>query len=197
MLRDDGGQEDRMAQPDGNDRMDDDRGAAASALALARHERHAYAPDEDRPLGSFLVLMGAYGAAVAAGALLVRASGRELPERIDARDLALVTVATHRLARTIAKDPVTSPLRAPFTRFAGTSGEAELAEEVRGTGPRHALGELVTCPFCLAQWAATTFAFGLVLAPRPTRLAASVLTVVAGADLLQLAYAAAQEAATS
>lgn len=71
----------------------------------------------------------------------------------------------------LANDPVTSPLRAAFTRFAGTSGEFELSEEVRGSGPRKALGELATCPSCLGQWVATLFAFGLVLAPRPTRLA--------------------------
>nr|WP_231135291.1 DUF1360 domain-containing protein [Motilibacter deserti] len=107
-----------------------------------------------------------------------------------------MSVATHKLSRLIAKDPVTSPLRAPFTKFAGTSGEAELAEEVRGSGPRKALGELVTCPFCIGQWAATGFAFGLVVAPRATRMAAAVLTAVTAADVMQLGYAKLEEAAT-
>jgi hypothetical protein len=40
----------------------------------------------------------------------------------------------------------------------------------------------------------TGFCFGLVLAPRPTRLAASVLTVVAGSDVLQYAHAALDKA---
>lgn len=91
---------------------------------------------------------------------------------------------------------MTSPLRAPFTRFKGRSGEAELAEQVRGTGPRKAVGELITCPFCVGQWVATGFVFGLVLAPRSTRLAASVFTALAGADFLQFAYAKTQQAAT-
>ena len=48
---------------------------------------------------------------------------------------------------------MTSPLRAPFTRFEGASGHAEVAEEVREHGGvKHAVGELLTCPFCLAQW---------------------------------------------
>jgi hypothetical protein len=162
---------------------------AADAL---RREKQAYTQGEDRPVGSFLALTSVYGAAVAGLSALVRAKHRELPERLSAADLALVTVATHRLARTIAKDPVTSPLRAPFTQFAGTSGEAELHEEVRGTGVRHAVGELLTCPFCLAQWVGTGFAFGLVLAPRATRLTAGIFTIVAGADALQYAYAALQ-----
>lgn len=177
--------------------MQDDTGSSApDPVAVVHREKHAYTQGEERPLGSFAALMGAYGAAVAALSAAVRLSGRPLPERLSGSDLALVTVATHKLARLVAKDPVTSPLRAPFTTFAGTSGEAELAEEVRGTGPRKAIGELVTCPFCLGQWVATGFVFGLVLAPRPTRLAASVFTALTGADVLQLAYAKVQSWAT-
>jgi hypothetical protein len=158
-------------------------------------EKAAYTGGEERPEGSFAVVMGVYAAGVLAAGALVRRSGRPLPTRVGAGDLAMITVATHRLSRLVAKDPVMSPLRVPFTRFAGTSGEAELAEEVRGSGPRKAIGELVTCPFCIAQWVATTFAFGLVLAPRVTRLTASVLTAVAGADILQFAYSAAEQKA--
>lgn len=176
--------------------MDDSTSSDRRALAVARHEAHAYAAGEERPLGSFLALMGTYGLGVAGLSAAVRARGTGLPERLSWSDLGLVTVATHKLARLVAKDPVTSPLRAPFTTFAGTSGEAELAEEVRGTGPRKAIGELVTCPFCVGQWVATGFVFGLVLAPRPTRLATSVFTALAGADALQLGYAKLQSWAT-
>jgi hypothetical protein len=170
--------------------------AQERVTAWARHQEHAYAPDDDRPLGSMLAIMAGYGAVTAGLFAAVRASGKELPERLSAADLGLLTVATHKIARLVAKDPLTSPLRAPFARFAGTSGEAELAEEVRGSRPRKAVGELVTCPFCLGQWAATSLAFGLVLAPRPTRLVASVFTALTGADLLQLVYAKTQEWAT-
>lgn len=155
----------------------------------ARLEKAHYAHGEERPLGSFVGLMTAYTALVGVSSAGVAWSRRGLPERIGAGDLALLAVATHRLSRTIAKDPVTSPLRAPFTSFAGTSGEAELAEEVRGTGARKAIGELVTCPFCLAQWVGTGFVFSFTVAPRQTRLAASILSVVAAANSLQFAYA--------
>lgn len=164
--------------------------------AWARHQEHAYAPDDDRPLGSMLAIMAGYGAVTAGLFAAVRASGKELPERLSAADLGLLTVATHKIARLAAKDPVTSPLCAPFTRFAGTSGEAELAEEVRGSGTRKALGEVATCPFCLGQWVATGLVFGLVLAPRPTRLMASAFTALTGADVLQLLYAKTQSWAT-
>jgi hypothetical protein len=91
---------------------------------------------------------------------------------------------------------VTSPLRAPFTSFRGTSGEAEVAEEIREHGGvKHAIGELITCPFCLAQWVGTAFVFGYVAAPRATRLAALTMTTVAGADVLQFVYDSIQNGA--
>ncbi len=37
----------------------------------------------------------------------------------------------HKLSRLLTQDPVTSSLRARFTEFKGTSGEAELGEVVR------------------------------------------------------------------
>src|SRR4051812_5617301 len=126
----------------------------------ARTQRHEYTQGAERPLGGDLGAMSVYTGLVAAAAAAVRASGRELPSRIPLGDAVLLTVATFRLARRLAKDPVTSPLRAPFTAFQGPSGHAEVAEEVREHGGvKHAVGELLTCPFCLAQWVGTAFVF--------------------------------------
>src|SRR5918912_2788133 len=162
----------------------------------ARHQKREYTQGEPRPLGGDLGAMGVYLGLVSAGVTAVRASGRELPERIPPGDVALLTVATFRLARRIAKDPVTSPLRAPFTRFEGASGHAEVAEEVREHGgAKHAVGELLTCPFCLAQWVGTAFVFGYVTAPKATRLTALAMTMVAGSDVLQFVYDAIQNGA--
>ena len=159
----------------------------------ARVQKREYANGEPRPLGGDLGAMGVYIGLVSAAAAAVKASGRELPERIPPGDAALLTVATFRLARRIAKDPVTSPLRAPFTRFEGASGHAEVAEEVREHGGvKHAVGELLTCPFCLAQWVGTAYVFAYVAAPKATRLAALTMTMVAGSDVLQFAYDAIQ-----
>ena len=162
----------------------------------ARTQKEQYSHGEDRPLGGLLGAMGTYLTLTAAGAAAVRASGRELPTRIPLGDVVLLTVATFRIARTIAKDPVTSPLRAPFTTFQGQSGEAEVAEEVREHGGvKHAVGELVTCPFCLAQWTATALVFGYATAPGATRLAALTMTMVAVADAGQFAYDGLQQKA--
>ena len=159
----------------------------------ARHQQREYTQGEPRPLGADLGAMGVYLSLVTAGAAAVRASGRELPDRIPLGDAVLLTLATFRLARRIAKDPVTAPVRAPFTTFQGPSGHAEVAEEVREHGGvKHAVGELLTCPFCLAQWVGTGFVFGYATAPRATRLAALTMTTVAGSDVLQFVYDAIQ-----
>src|SRR5919107_5974978 len=155
----------------------------------ARTQKREYTNGEPRPLEGDLGAMGVYLGLVTAAAAAVRASGRELPERIPFGDALLLTVGTFRLARRIAKDPVTSPIRAPFTRFEGASGHAEVAEEVREqSGAKHAVGELLTCSFCLAQWVGTGLVFGYVAAPRATRLAALTMTMVAGSDVLQFVY---------
>ena len=99
------------------------------------------------------------------------------------------------MSRTLTKSTVASPLRAPFTRFAGVSGPSELHEEMRVNGAARALGELITCPFCLSQWVATSFSAGYLLAPRQARAVASAMAAAAGSDFLQLAYAAAEQAA--
>jgi hypothetical protein len=160
-----------------------------------RRLRRAYAPHDHRPLGGYLLTLASYGGVVGAIAAAVRASGREMPERPALGDVALISVATHKLSRLLAKDSVTSPLRAPFTRYREPGGDAEVNEEVRaekGTAG-HAIGELISCPFCLAMWVATGFTGGLVLAPRLTRLVATALTAVAVSDFLQVAYSAAKE----
>ena len=62
-------------------------------------------------------------------------------------------------------------------------------------GLRHAVGELITCPFCLAQWVATGLVFGYATAPKATRLAALTMTLVAGSDVLQFVYDSIQNGA--
>lgn len=163
-----------------------------SARKEAREQAHEYAGGEERPLGGYVKALGLFGAATGALAVAARAAGRPAPD-LSGKDFLLLTLATHKLARLTAKDPITSPLRVPFTRFKGVSGPSELAEEVRGHGTRHAVGELVTCPFCLAPWAATALLGGYTLAPGAARAVCTALSAVAGSDFLQYAYAAAQQ----
>jgi hypothetical protein len=165
--------------------------------ARMTHAVHGYAEQGQRPLRGYLTVMAAFGTLVAALSAAGRVTGRRVPERPAAADVVLVSIATHKLSRLLAKDAVTSPLRAPFARYSGPAGDGELNEEVRdgGSGVRHGIGELVTCPFCLAVWVATGLTGGLVLAPRLTRLGAAMLTATAVSDFLQLAYDAAKHGA--
>jgi hypothetical protein len=161
-----------------------------------RAEADAYRDGEDRPLEGYALVMAVFAALVAGAAGLAGLSGRRLPATMGPWDVVLLAAGTHKLSRTITKDAVTAPLRAPFTRYTGRGGPAEVMEEVRAaSGLRHSLGELLTCPFCLDVWISTGFAVGWVFAPRVTRLVAGTLTALTGADFLQLAYARAQKAA--
>jgi hypothetical protein len=168
----------------------------ADVVGRARHEADTYRRDNPRPLSGYLVVLAIYSALVAVTSAVAVATGRRLPERWHVQDLITVSMGTHKLSRTLTKDAVTSPLRAPFTYYSGTGGPAEVQEGSRQAGQvRHALGELLTCPFCLDMWVATGFAIGLIFAPRFTRLIAGSFTVLAAADFLQLAYAMAQQSA--
>ena len=157
-----------------------------------RRIQQAYAEDHDRPLVSYLGTMAAYGGVVSAlGALVARRGG--LPERIETRDLVLGGIATHKLSRLIAKDAVTSPVRAPFTEYEQSGDASEVQEHPRGHGAQHAVGELLSCPFCTSQWIATAVTFGYVLAPRSTRFAASLFATVSLSDALQYALTRARQ----
>ncbi|WP_239013326.1 MULTISPECIES: DUF1360 domain-containing protein [Streptomycetaceae] len=150
---------------------------------------------DERPLTGYTALLAGYATLTAAAtAAVLRWRGRPA-SRPAAGDLALLAVATFRISRMLAKDSVMTPLRAPFTTYQGTAGPGEVMEAPRPGPVRHAVGELVTCPFCLTQWVATAGLAGLVVLPRTTRWITGGMTAVAAADALQLAYARLQQAA--
>lgn len=149
--------------------------------------------EEDRPLASYAQIMAVFAAQFGVFLLAVKSTRRPLPERVEPADLLLLGTATHKLSRLLAKDAVTSALRAPFTTYEEPAGAGEINESTRGTGRRHAIGELLTCPFCMAQWVAAFFTYGLVFVPRVTRLVAGMLVMVTLSDFLQFAYDAAKK----
>jgi hypothetical protein len=150
-------------------------------------------PGDDRPLGSYAVLMSAFGTLTAVFAVWFGRSGRDLPERIEARDLLLLTAASHKTARLLSKDRITSPIRAPFTQPQGEGGPGEVEETSRGHGLRRAIGQLLLCPYCLGMWTSAGFVAGLLTVPRLTRWVASVFSIFFGSELLQIAYKRAEE----
>jgi hypothetical protein len=134
--------------------------------------------------------MGVFNLILAVFLLVAKRTGRRIPEQIDARDIALLGVATHKLSSMGAEDAVTSPIRAPFTELQEKESPKSVDEKPRGEGLRRSIGELITCKFCLGMWVASFFTYGLVLAPRVTRLIATLFTVVTVSDHLHQTYKA-------
>ena len=151
--------------------------------------------EEPPPFGGYAFMTTVFATAVGGALAAARASGRELPERVPIADVVLLGLASHKLSRVISKERITSVFRAPFTEFEARAGHGEVEEKPRGRGLRHSLGELLVCPYCLAQWVSAGFAVGLVYAPRATRLVATVYSAEAISDFLQLAYRACEERA--
>jgi hypothetical protein len=168
--------------------------APQTAISQLHMLEREYANGSERPLGSYAGLLGTYTGLVSGLVAVGRARGASIPDRIPAADLALLAVATFRASRLLTKDSVTAVARAPFTRFEEAGGPGEVEETVVGTGPRHAVGELLSCPFCISVWVASVGIFGLIVFPRQTRLACSLLGAVAASDVLQFAYSAMHEA---
>jgi hypothetical protein len=102
----------------------------------------------------------------------------------------MLGIATHKIGRIITRDWVTSPLRAPFVEYVESEGGGEVKERSRGTGIQRAVGDLLTCPWCIAPWVAGTLYSLFVISPRAARLVAAGFTSVAISDFLQHAYGA-------
>ncbi len=146
-----------------------------------------------RPLGGYAVLAGLF--TVALSSALAGASTKkedDLP-RLNWGDLLLLGVATHKLGRILTKDFVTSPFRAPFVKFKKSAGAGEVEEEARGEGMQEAIGDLITCPYCIAPWVASALVFAHRAAPIATRMICSIFSITAASDFLNQLYARAKE----
>ena len=113
-----------------------------------------------------------------------RAPARRDPAPPTWLDLAALTLATFKASRTIARDEVTSFVRAPFVE-----GEAhEGGEQPVATGDFHqAIGELVTCSRCVGTWVAAGLGTTQLLAPRFGRLLTWTLCAAGANDFAQAA----------
>jgi hypothetical protein len=136
------------------------------------------------PTAWYGALIGSYLTGVAGVTALARRRGPAPAVRPG--DVALLAAATNKLARLGTQEKVTAPLRAPFTDR--IEGPDEVTEAPKPAGARRAIGELVTCPFCLSVWIATALTAAFVLAPRPTRIVVASLAAMTGSDFLQRAW---------
>ena len=77
---------------------------------------YAEQASDERPLAGYAVVMTTYAGVAAALAGLAQLTGKRLPDRPAAADVALLAVSTHKISRLLTKDAVTSPLRAPVAK---------------------------------------------------------------------------------
>ena len=132
----------------------------------------------NEPLPEYATLTTVFASVL--GGFLLLARGR-LPERVGWGDVARIGLASYKVGRLIAKDEVTKFVRAPVTRD-------EEASEPEPQGWPRALGELVTCPYCVGLWIAAGFSYALVLFPRETRFVTALFGAQAVADFLNAGY---------
>jgi hypothetical protein len=145
-----------------------------------------YTGGERIPLAAYAALLGVWSLSV--GGFVVAMRDRLRAPRLF--DVALIGVATHEIAQTLTHAWVAAPVRAPFTRYLGTeSGEPD--EIPRGEGLRYAIGNLLTCPFCVGPWVAGALLAGHLVAPLPTRFVTSIFVATALSNYLNRARAVA------
>ncbi|MEJ7872416.1 MAG: DUF1360 domain-containing protein [Rubrobacteraceae bacterium] len=145
---------------------------------------------KDQELSSYAALAALFNLIFAVFLLVVRGTGRTLPERVETKDIILLGVAAHKLSFVVSNDAVTSVIRAPFTERQDKQSPKSIDEKPRGSGLRRSIGELLTCQFCLGMWLSSFFTYGLILTPRVTRLIATVFAVVTVSDHLHQTYKA-------
>src|SRR5437763_4628610 len=118
---------------------------------------------------------------------------KAFPRRFGLLDLALLSLATHKLSRLVAKDRITGILRAPFVNYIKSAGAGEVEEEPRGHGIQRGIGTLISCPYCMGPWCAAALGFGFLFAPRIARFFAGILVSVTISDFLHRAYVKAKD----
>jgi hypothetical protein len=143
-----------------------------------------YAPSDQAPLAGYGAAITVYAVGLCAALALARRT-RRVPSFMD---LVLLGAATHKLSRIVAKDFVTAPLRAPFTRRKAVEGAGEVQDEPRGGPLRRAVGNLLTCPYCLGVWISTALNTVLLLRPAETRLLLRILASDTISDFLHVSY---------
>jgi uncharacterized protein DUF1360 len=144
-------------------------------------------PAERPPYSSYAAIMATFAGLLAGAGVLGRLRGRD-PQCQSALDLVVLTAASFKAARTLARDEVGSFLREPFVRGRAHAGEDE--EPVQSGGMEQAIGELVTCSRCIGTWTAAGLASTQILAPRFGRLLTWSLGAAGLNDFLLAGFAA-------
>ncbi|WP_079508129.1 DUF1360 domain-containing protein [Mesobacillus jeotgali] len=103
-------------------------------------------------------------------------------------EFCLLVMASFRLTRLIVYDKITEFLREPFHNFVEETledGTTETFIEIKGTGLRYWIGELLSCHWCTGIWSAV-FLFGsYMLFPQLAIPVINILAIAGVASLIQ------------
>jgi Protein of unknown function (DUF1360) len=144
---------------------------------------------ESPPYEAYAAITGTFLGGIGLAGVAARIFDRN-PACQTPLDLVVLSFASFKAARTLARDEVTSFLREPFVKGEAHEGD----EEPLPTGDiRQAMGELVTCSRCGGTWAAAGLAISQILAPRTGRLLTWSLAAAGINDWLQAGFAALTE----
>lgn len=137
----------------------------------------------ESPYSAYRLLSLGFGAGLL-GVAFSTAAKRRFAQPLGLMDFGLTAAATHKLAQIVTKERVTMYLRSPFT-WQKDEGKHGAREEVpKEHGFKRAVGELLTCPYCIAPWISTALIAGHVFAPAQTRIVTTIFAATAAADLL-------------
>jgi hypothetical protein len=139
------------------------------------------------PYAAYATITGIFAGGLGVAGTLAWAFRRN-PACQTPLDLVVLSAATFKGARTLARDEVTSFLRDPFVRGRAHTGEDE--EPVETGDWEQAIGELVTCSRCAGTWVAAGLASTQILAPRFGRLLTWSLAAAGINDFLQAGFSA-------
>lgn len=138
------------------------------------------------PYEAYAAIMGTFVGGLGLAGVAARALDRN-PACQTTLDFVVLSAASFKAARTLARDEVTSFIREPFVEGAAHEGDEDPVE----TGDvRQAIGELVTCSRCGGTWAAAGLAVTQILAPRFGRLLTWSLAAAGVNDWLQAGFSA-------
>lgn len=140
----------------------------------------------DQPRGAYAIIMVIFLSLFGAVAATLRRNPATLSQTPPARDMALLGIATFRMSRLIVADRVTSVFRKPVVEEG--VGEEQLEGVTQKPkeegGMVQAVGELVTCPWCVSVWAGAFNVYLLTMFPRVGRLFLLVMSSSGIAHLL-------------
>ncbi|MDX6400740.1 MAG: hypothetical protein QOF27_1346 [Gaiellaceae bacterium] len=139
------------------------------------------------PYEAYAKIMGVFAGGLAVAGGIAHLLGRD-PRDQTWLDLATLSMASFKVARTIARDDVTSFLREPFVE--GDPLEPDHERPVQTGDMEQAIGELVTCSRCVGTWAAAGLATTQILAPRFGRMLTWTLAGAGANDFMQAGFAA-------